>query len=196
MRNKQINTYYFSKDGKTGYGITGTALIFSFDAEDYDKIKSYTWYQFNKGVKGIYYIGNRYGKAIHSIIMETPKGYEVDHIDMNPLNNCRSNLRICTHQQNQCNQNLQKNNTSGVIGVRFYKPRNKYVARIKYWGKDIHLGYYINKTEAMQARNEGAKLLFGEFAILTDVPEAPLSIKKFVYSKCSQLLLQEKKEAS
>ena len=115
---------------------------------------------------------------------------------MNPLNNCRSNLRICTHQQNQCNQNLQKNNTSGVIGVRFYKARNKYVARIKYWGKDIHLGYYINKTEAMQARNEGAKLLFGEFAILTDVPEAPLSIKKFVYTKCSQLLLQEKKEAS
>ena len=128
---------------------------------------------------------------LHRYIMDAPKGFEVDHIDMNRLNNCRTNLRICTHQQNQCNQPLQVNNTSGVTGVRFYKARNKYVARIKFYGKDIHLGYYKTKLEATQARDTGAKLLFGEFAVLNNVPEAPYHIKNYVYKKCKDYLIDE-----
>ena len=38
---------------------------------------------------------------LHRHIMDAPKGCEVDHIDHDRMNNCRNNLRICTHQQNQ-----------------------------------------------------------------------------------------------
>jgi hypothetical protein len=126
----------------------------------------------------------------------------VDYIDLNPLNNCRSNLRVCTHQQNQCNQPEQDNNTSGVAGVSYYPPRGKYRARIKASQHDIHLGYFISFLEAVQARNEAVKLMFGEYGRTQDVPEPPEWIKKSVYDKCSRhfdkaaiLVLENKKSA-
>ena len=46
-----------------------------------------------------------------------PYPYEIDHIDLNKLNNQLSNLRIVTRSQNQRNRKLRKDNTSGVTGV-------------------------------------------------------------------------------
>ena len=109
---------------------------------------------------------------------------EIDHIDLDRLNNRRSNLRICTHQQNQLNQPLQSNNTSGYAGVVYVKRKGRFSARIKFFQKEIHLGYYSSKIEAAQARNEAIKFLFKEFGILNDVPEAPYWIKAIVYEKC------------
>jgi len=193
MKAKRKNKYEIINGGKTVLGTCPTGEKFIIDICDLDKTKKHTWYITGKG--SAMTCANSSGCTLYQWLINPQKGYEVDHIDRDRMNNCRNNLRICTHQQNQCNQYLQSNNTSGVIGVRFYKPRNKYVARIKYWGKDIHLGYYINKTEAMQARNEGAKLLFGEFAILTDVPEASQAIKNYVYNKCSKYLKYEQQKA-
>ena len=39
--------------------------------------------------------------------------------------------------------------------------------------------------EAVQARNEGIRLMFGEYGRLNDVPEAPRWIQALVYEKCS-----------
>lgn len=182
------NTYTFSEDGKVGYGGVSTGLIFIFDSEDFEKICHKRWYQFNRGKNGIYYIGDSKGNAIHRLIMNPPKGYEVDHIDLNPLNNSKRNLRICTHQQNQYNQPLQINNTSGFCGVRYYSPRKKYIARIKLNQKDIHLGYYETIIEAAQARNVATELLFGEYGVISDVAEPPDWIIKKVLDKCSRLV--------
>lgn len=67
---------------------------------------------------------------------EIPEGYIVDHIDRNPLNNQRNNLRLVTHRQNAQNKNKMKNNKSGFIGVskccRTYKDKIYY-----YWRADI-----------------------------------------------------------
>jgi hypothetical protein len=120
---------------------------------------------------------------LHRYLLDYPD-CEIDHIDLNRFNNRRGNLRLCTHRQNQCNHGLQANNSSGAAGVRFYKPRNKYAARIKHYGQEIHLGYYSDKVQAMQARNVAMQFLFNEFARLNDVPEAPDTIKTFVLEKC------------
>jgi len=37
---------------------------------------------------------------LHRFIMQAPENMDVDHIDGNPLNNLRSNLRLCTTAEN------------------------------------------------------------------------------------------------
>lgn len=185
--NLEYNKYKLSEDQKTVIGTLSDGDRFKFDIEDFEKVITYRWYPSGEKNSDKACINNR-RIYLHRYLMDASSGFEVDHIDRDRMNNCRSNLRICTHQQNQCNQYLQCNNASGVTGVRFYKARNKYVARIKFYGKDIHLGYYYNFVEAVQARDSGAKLLFGDFAVLNDVPEAPEYIKDFVYEKCKNCL--------
>ena len=112
------------------------------------------------------------------------RAYEVDHISLDTLDNRKSNLRICTHQQNQCNQPLQCNNTSGVSGVSFYAPRGKYRARIKIGQHDIHLGYYSSFAEAVQARNVGMECMFGEYGRYNDAAPEPAWIRTKATEQC------------
>lgn len=51
------------------------------------------------------------------------------------------------------NQRIQKNNTSGFVGVNWYKITNKWVAKIKVNKVGINLGYFNSKEEAAQARD-------------------------------------------
>ena len=50
------------------------------------------------------------------------------------------------------NKKVQKNNTSGKTGVAFNKEKKKWQARIKIKGKDIYLGYFDKKEDAIKAR--------------------------------------------
>jgi len=106
------------------------------------------------------------------------------NISLDTLDNRKSNLRICTHQQNQCNQPLQCNNTSGVSGVSFYAPRGKYRARIKIGQHDIHLGYYSSFAEAVQARNVGMECMFGEYGRYNDAAPEPAWIRTKATEQC------------
>lgn len=86
---------------------------------------------------------------------------QVDHIDGNPLNNQRDNLRPATHSQNMWNRKKQTNNTSGHVGV--YRVGDKYRARIRFHGKLIHLGCFDTYEEAIKVRKEAEIKYFGEF---------------------------------
>lgn len=102
---------------------------------------------------------------LHRYILDiTNRNIKVDHIDRNPLNNRKSNLRICTSQENTCNQGLSKINTSGITGVNWTNKDNRWRAYITYKGKRIHLGQYINIDDAIKARLQAEKKYFGEFA--------------------------------
>ena len=54
----------------------------------------------------------------------------IDHINRNPLDNRKENLRIVNNSINQRNKNVQSNNTSGISGVRFNEKLNVWTARI------------------------------------------------------------------
>lgn len=58
---------------------------------------------------------------------------------------------------------LLKNNTSGITGVSFDNARGKWVAQIVFKGKNYYLGRYIKKKDAISARKEAEKYLFGDF---------------------------------
>ena len=124
--------YTYSEDGTIAYGKLPDGTVFIIDAEVVDKIKNVKFYL---GAKqegyGQKYLIDSKGRYLHDYIFEHKKGYEIDHINLDTYDNRKSNIRYCTHQQNQMNQPLQKNNTSGVSGVSYYPPRNKYRARIK-----------------------------------------------------------------
>lgn len=98
---------------------------------------------------------------MHQLI--SGKKYQ-DHINGNKMDDRKDNLRDATHSQNNMNKGIQKNNTSGTTGVVFDKRRNKWCAQIKINKKNIRLGYYIDKNNAIKARKEAEEKYFGEFA--------------------------------
>lgn len=101
---------------------------------------------------------------LHRFIMNAPDGMEVDHINGNPLDNRRENLRLCIHAQNQGNRVIGKNNKSGYKGVSYCLKNGMWYASIKLKGISKNLGYYKTAAEASEAYNAAAKQSFGEFA--------------------------------
>jgi len=81
---------------------------------------------------------------------EFPKD-QADHIDGNPANNRWSNLRECTHAENQQNRASKPGSTSKHVGINRYKKTQKWRAAIKINGKPIHLGYFETEEAAYQA---------------------------------------------
>ena len=158
-----------------------------YDAEDHDKVSAHAWYMMKDNTTtdtfyvtthiphpdgGWYYPPNgprtrrKVKLYIHRLIMDAPKGMDVDHINGNPLDNRKSNLRICTHAENQRNKGAYKNNTSGYKGVSWYKRDKKWIAGIKHNNKGIYIGLFEDKEEAARAYDKKAKELHGEFAYL------------------------------
>ena len=87
----------------------------------------------------------------------------VDHIDGDRTNNSLTNLRWCTHKENQQNQSLSKKNTSGFKGVYFHKARQKWRAEIMVDGKLIYLGLFDTIEQASVVRSARANIEFGDF---------------------------------
>ena len=104
------------------------------------------------------------GKLLSRIIMGEPEGLEIDHINLNPLDNRRENLRIATTQQNCKNKNKYSTNTSGFKGVSFNKQKQKFEARISIDGKKKFLGYFATAVGAHEEYKRAAIQHNGEFA--------------------------------
>lgn len=88
----------------------------------------------------------------------------IDHIDGNKLNNKIENLRACSVGQNLCNAKIKSNNKSGIKGVAWFKPHQKWRARINLNKKEYHLGYFDSKEKAEQAVIVGRLKIHQEFA--------------------------------
>jgi hypothetical protein len=148
------------------------------DAEDFPRVSLFKWRAQSLGKRGVYAgrtvhekapykTGHRQSETVllHRFIMEAPEGAVVDHIDGDPLNNSRKNLRVCSFTENLWNQGVRSNNTSGHKGVyrKKDKKRNPWLARIAIKGRRLHLGYYATEAEAASAYEKAARNLQGEF---------------------------------
>ena len=139
------------------------------DPEDVDMLNKYKWHVNHYGYAVCsFYEGNGCTRKIfmHRLLLNTPEKTEVDHINGDPLDNRKSNLRPCTHLQNMCNKRKQTNNTSGYKGVNWHIGTKKWWARITVNGRQISLGIHPTKESAALAYNEAAKKYHGEFASL------------------------------
>jgi HNH endonuclease len=88
----------------------------------------------------------------------------VDHINGNPLDNRRSNLRLCTHAENNCNRKRRSDCSSGTSGVHKIPGRDVWQARIQVDGKRVSLGVYKTKEEAVAVRTDALAKYHGSFA--------------------------------
>lgn len=154
-----------SQEYAIGYTLKGEP--FWFDKEDYDLVRKYCWHYDSGG----YVVhkddnGNIY---LHRLVMGvTDDNIQVDHISHPPkpnhkVDNRKVNLRLVTNQQNQMNNAIGKNNTSGKTGVSWDKARMKWEAYIFVNAKKIHLGRFIKKEDAINARKEAELKYFKEY---------------------------------
>lgn len=124
------------------------------DKDDYDIISSHTWYLNNNG-----YLITRVNRhkqiLLHRMILGESTTLDVDHINMNKLDNRRINLRWTTRSQNMMNNK--------AIGVSFDKSRSKFAPHIMVNYKKIYLGRFNTIEEALIARQLAKNKYFGEY---------------------------------
>lgn len=102
-----------------------------------------------------YALVNVGGKLVyaHRIIYAINHGEmpgEVDHINGNREDNRIENLREVSRPENS--HKKPETNTSGLSGVFWYAPTQKWVARIHVDHQLIHLGYFTDYEDAVEAR--------------------------------------------
>jgi hypothetical protein len=149
------------------------------DDMDFDYLNTHSWsalivrngsvYAYRKNHAG----GKSVNVLMHREIYERSYGQPlssdvfIDHIgqgEVNGLDNRRSNLRLATNSQNQCNGRIKRTNKSGFKGVHWRDDKKTFHAVIRLNGKPKHIGYFDSAISAAKAYDEAARRMFGEYA--------------------------------
>ena len=144
------------------------------DEIDYELLKDYKWYCVKEGY--CMTVINKIPVKMHRLIMGDPKGKIVDHIDTNPYNNQRNNLRIVTHFENAQNRKKNKNKSeSSYKGFFFSKQMNCWISQLICYNQKYFIGYFKTEIAAAHAYNKKAKEV-SKFVFLNkiDMPEEEL----------------------
>lgn len=137
------------------------------DKEDYGWVSKTSWSDDGRGYAVRKVRGKNTTEKMHRIIIGAKKGELVDHINGNPSDNRKDNLRIVKSTENARNTRMYSTNKTGYKGVAKYK-NGRYTAQITVNYKKIHLGVFDCKEEAAKAYNIAAKKYFGEYARAND----------------------------
>lgn len=141
------------------------------DDADFDWLSQWKWTAI-KYVNGTVYAVRRARVSedrsrrpipIHRVILNAPIDMVVDHINHDPLDNRRENLRICTRAQNNKNLRRNKRNTSGYKGVYWDALGGKWATKIRLDNKYIWLGRYDKIEDAAEAYRKASLQYHGEF---------------------------------
>lgn len=136
--------------------------IVKIDSADLPKIlRQENWYICTtNGLRAWTFIINAPGDytyvLLYRFILDVPKELTVDHINNDPMDNRRCNLRVLTQAENNQNwDKLRSNNTSGVRGVYYVANRDNYTVRIRIpEGPYKSFGYFNTLEEATDVANK------------------------------------------
>jgi len=139
------------------------------DEDDFEEMSKYKWGFGANGyaVRTVQFGDKKKTVLMHRVLLNAPKGMEVDHINHDKLDNRRSNLRLATRSQNKANVvKMKRPNQELPMGVTYNpSPRSKqpFMARVCKQGKSYFCGNFYTVEEAHKAYLTKKKMLFGEF---------------------------------
>ena len=147
----------------------GVALV---DAADADRVSQFKWYADKRPhttyAKAWVKIDGKWVRTyLHRFVLGVRAGrsVDVDHIDCDGLNNCRSNLRTCSRSQN-LQRKRSSGSKSGYRGVGYHNGRKKpWQAMCVISGKPTNLGRFPTAEQAARAYDAAVKVHYGEFAV-------------------------------
>lgn len=144
------------------------------DAGDLARVQPDSWYVDRVGY--VCRTGSRKERPrpthrLHRVILDVPDGATIDHVNGDPLDNRRQNLRVCSNRENSLNAARSARNTSGFKGVSWARRQRRWRACIAAGAlredgtrRNLHLGYFLAAADAARAYDAAARQHFGEFA--------------------------------
>lgn len=133
------------------------------DDEDFEHLKNQRW-SFSNGYVAGWDKSDRKVKRLHRMLLKAPVGSCVDHIDGDPLNNQRCNLRFCAQNLNNANAVKRRTDMSSRFKGVSRSWHGNWKSYIKVDGKYIHGGMWETEREAAIAYDIMALKYFGDFA--------------------------------
>lgn len=145
---------------------------FQIDERDWTRLCGLKWRFTNNGLRSsitrqVVKGGRIQNRCIYHDILgiEPSRRNPVDHINGDPLDNRRCNLRLATPRLNAANRGPQRNNASRYKGVS-KTPAGRFSARIKDGVKVRRIGNFATEAEAALAYDAAARAAFGQYAWL------------------------------
>jgi hypothetical protein len=127
------------------------------DDEDFLKVSDRVWCFGSHGYasahdKEAWKSKRKSSVLMHRFITDCPKGFQIDHINGNKLDNRRENLRIVTTKENQRNLHKTRNNKRNLYGL-FQNSGGSWYARITHDGMVSKCGPFETELEAAKFYN-------------------------------------------
>jgi hypothetical protein len=139
-------------EGAIAYVELSQGLEATIDTCDIEIIAKHRWHV-SRNIDGHQHARSNTGGRMHRLLTRAPDGLVVDHINHDPLDNRRANLRVVTQQHNTQNRKgANRNNHIGVRGVGTWKSsdgRLRYQARVYVDGK-CHVRRFPYTDEGLQ----------------------------------------------
>lgn len=150
---------------KNGEILTETII----DSEDVEKCSVHKWSLKKRKNRQGYVRCDKYNLYLHRFVLDLKKNdhKNVDHINLNTLDNRKKNLRVCTAAQNARNQNGWRKRKHKYKGVVFF--HGSFYARIVVDRKTHTFGPFKSELEAARAYDAAALRLHGSFARINGV---------------------------
>jgi hypothetical protein len=159
-------------------------LVALVDDEDKDLVSAYSWAA-SPGKNTIYakaWVRGTYSPQknvyLHRLILNAPRGIQVDHKNRDGLDCRRENIRFASNGQNTCNASKHRVVRGNPPTSRFKGVTLKRNCRTRVWRASINadgnlteLGSFDHEEDAARAYDFAAVRLFGDFARL-NFPDA------------------------
>jgi hypothetical protein len=143
------------------------------DANDLPWMSMYTWRVNRVGKLRLpRAMRHKIGKGVvylHRYLTECPTGLVVDHINHDPLDNRRGNLRVCTVSQNNMNTRPSLKKASRFRGVAWNPSTKNWQVYVGFRTRKVMVGRFTDEIAAARAYNEFAEKAYGPYAYLNPV---------------------------
>jgi hypothetical protein len=134
------------------------------DDEDLVILQQHNWL-FNKSTKAVFRLDGRTRISLANDLLHIDYRIIVDHINGSRFDFRKENLRFCTPRENSTNKRKTFSKTSSKYkGVFWENSCNRWRAQISLFGKNKHIGVFVNEKEAALAYDRAARENYGEFA--------------------------------